>query len=245
MLDDLGMEVRMAESFMEEDIIFLQIPKDTKDETTVIVNGHSQANIFGESHGGSCKVISLVPWTGQKTALLPFVSGTLSWPISLNRLERTIIDALGLKSVTRTQSSYPAVEDVDKNSRILVAEDNLANQKVIQGLLARFGFHQCDIVANGQEVLEAMNRGPYDIILMDCTMPVMDGYIATQKIRQLEKEKHRPHIPVVALTASAMEEDKENCFAAGMDDFMTKPVRPKQLLEMLAKYLPNKVRESQ
>ena len=114
--------------------------------------------------------------------------------------------------------------------RILIAEDNVVNQRILAHQLRRMG-HVADTVADGLEVLEALSRIPYDIILMDCHMPELDGYAATQHIRAAGG--HQPYI--IAITANAMEGDKEVCLAAGMDSYVTKPVRTAHLQAALSK----------
>ena len=120
---------------------------------------------------------------------------------------------------------------------VLVAEDNLTNQKVIGYLLKKLHV-QVNIVDNGQEAVDAITGGMRpDLLLMDMQMPVLDGIQATQRIRQMEKDASLPHLPIIALTAGAFEDDRENCIAAGMDDFMTKPIGLNILKTMLAKWL--------
>ena len=118
--------------------------------------------------------------------------------------------------------------------RVLLVEDNIVNQKLAAALLGKL---ECrvDVAANGQEALEMAALLPYDLIFMDCQMPVMDGYQATGEIRQ--REGAARHTPIIALTAGAMAEDRERCFRAGMDDYLSKPFRAAQLGEMLCKYL--------
>jgi len=114
--------------------------------------------------------------------------------------------------------------------RILIAEDNGINQKVMLKLLARGGY-LADVVANGLEVLEALERAPYDLVLMDVQMPEMDGLEATRRLRTRAAGGRGPYI--VALTANAMREDRDECLAAGMDDYLSKPVRPELLFAAL------------
>ncbi|MDD2754344.1 MAG: PAS domain S-box protein [Methanothrix sp.] len=120
--------------------------------------------------------------------------------------------------------------------RILVAEDNHVNQKVAQALLRKMGM-QSDVVANGLEAVNALQTISYDLVLMDCQMPEMDGYEATSKIRQPGSKALNPCIPIIAMTALAMLGDREKCIQAGMNDFIAKPVLQKDLTKMLGRWL--------
>ena len=117
---------------------------------------------------------------------------------------------------------------------VLIAEDNQVNQKVIIRQLQKIGY-QADAVANGIEAVEASANVAYDVILMDCQMPEMDGFTATREIRQREIGTGL-HTPIVALTANALEGDRERCLESGMDDYMSKPVKLEALQAMLEKW---------
>ena len=121
--------------------------------------------------------------------------------------------------------------------RILLAEDNLPNQRVAQLFLKRLGYNAV-IVANGFEVLEALEKSNYDLILMDCQMPEMDGYQASREIRKREGTVR--HTPIIAVTANALQEDRKRCLDAGMDDYLCKPIDPIKLEEVLNRYAAKK-----
>jgi CheY-like chemotaxis protein len=124
---------------------------------------------------------------------------------------------------------------------VLVAEDNLVNQKLAVRMLERLGY-QPDVVSNGHEALAAFEREVYAAIVMDCQMPVMDGYEATRRIREQEQRsdasRDRAHIPIIALTANAMQGDRERCKAAGMDDYLSKPVKTDDVGKILQRWIP-------
>lgn len=144
------------------------------------------------------------------------------------------------RSERRQQSelAMPPLVERERTVRVLVAEDNPINQKVAIMQLRKLGL-QADAVANGYEVLEALRTLPYDIVLMDCQMPDMDGYEATQLIRAGVKMPFAK-IPIVAMTANAIKGDMERCLAAGMNDYLGKPVKPEELARVLSKWLPPK-----
>jgi PAS domain S-box-containing protein len=132
-----------------------------------------------------------------------------------------------------TQASFavPTVRGAGFKERILVAEDNPINRKVALAQLGKMGY-QADAVDNGAEALEALAHRRYDLVLMDCEMPIMDGYEATRCIRK----SSNPHIPIIAVTAHALPEDRERCLGAGMNDFLSKPVELEALAKTLVKW---------
>ena len=134
-----------------------------------------------------------------------------------------------------TRFSFHDARDPADVLRVLVAEDNPVNQRLATRLLEKRG-HRAVVAANGREALEALERGTFDLVLMDVHMPEMDGIEATGEIRQREKGSER-HQPIIALTAHAMKGDQEKCLAAGMDGYLTKPIRPQELDEILNKFI--------
>ena len=118
--------------------------------------------------------------------------------------------------------------------RVLVAEDNVVNQRVCARLLHNLGY-RCDVVSNGLEALEALHRAPYDLVLMDCNMPNMDGVEAT--VRWRESEPEGQHLPILAVTASAMGDDETRYIEAGMDSLLPKPIDPQRLATALTRHI--------
>jgi CheY-like chemotaxis protein len=155
------------------------------------------------------------------------ISECLLKPIKGKRLVAAIARVMNLEYQSPVRSRIKEAPVKPSHLRILVAEDNITNQKVISMQLKRLGF-TAEIAANGSEVIRAVKRTSYDIIFMDCQMPEMDGYEATRRIRALESEDGIRSW-IVALTANAMPDDRENCLKAGMDDYLSKPVRPEDL----------------
>ena len=131
------------------------------------------------------------------------------------------------------------IEKPNLNLRILLAEDNVINQKVASKILEKMGC-KVDVAANGKEAAEMEKMLPFDLIFMDCQMPEMDGFEATRTIRAAHPTGNR--IPIIAMTANAMQGDRERCLEAGMDDYLTKPVKPHEILAMLEKYAHAKAR---
>ncbi len=165
------------------------------------------------------------------------VSAYLSKPVRRHEFYRALSMAIG--GTPECDAPLPVAAPTARIlGRVLMAEDNGVNQFVARNMLKSLG---CDfeIVPNGQEALLAVQRGGYDIVLMDCQMPVMDGYVATREIRAWEQAQPTPgRIPIVALTANALVGDADTCRAAGMDDHLAKPYSRRQLGSIMARWLP-------
>lgn len=122
----------------------------------------------------------------------------------------------------------------DTKSKILVVEDSEINCKLILKILSNNGL-SCDLALNGQEAVEAFEANNYDLILMDCQMPILDGYEATKQIRKIGR--NNKHIPIIAMTADAMQSDRSKCFEVGMDEYVSKPINIENLLNIISKYI--------
>ncbi|HPS91159.1 MAG TPA: ATP-binding protein [Methanothrix sp.] len=144
---------------------------------------------------------------------------------------------IGGEGENETPPTKPGIIKNDTHKiPILIVEDNPVNQRVAQVMLRKMGLDS-DIVANGLEAVNALQTIPYDLVLMDCQMPVMDGFKATRVIRQQGSKAKNPLIPIIAMTASAMQGDRDKCIEAGMNDFIAKPVLKRELAKVIAKWL--------
>jgi CheY-like chemotaxis protein len=177
---------------------------------------------------------------GQHGRLATNVTATLVKPVKPSALHDALADAVNAAVVD--QPNVPAASPttvvtglaVDPSLRVLLAEDNAVNQKLALRLLDRMGL-RADVVEDGRAAVDAVAGGIYDVVLMDVQMPAMDGLEATRQIRGQWPE--RP-LRIVGLTANAMAGDREACLAAGMDDYVSKPIRPEELAAALAKVRP-------
>lgn len=161
-------------------------------------------------------------------------------PVRRNDLFDVINDMLSIGTDNFVASSFlPALDFPKLSGSILLAEDNPVNQNVADAMLTNIGL-QLDLATNGQEAYDMIQVRHYDLVFMDCQMPVMDGYEATRRIRQLPGDKR--HVPIVALTANALSDDRQKCLDVGMNDFLSKPFTLLQLRAMLEKWLPDTAR---
>ena len=167
----------------------------------------------------------------QSVALAPLHQ--LARPLARNALYQTLRRTLQGFEPEHPLAS-PAITLEQGRARILLVEDNPVNQLVAKGMLAKLGC-QVQLATQGAEALEMLEQDPFDLVLMDCNMPVMDGYEASRRIRQSGRW---PDLPIVALTANAMPEERERCRAAGMNDYLAKPFRREELLALIDHWVP-------
>ncbi|MBL0212183.1 MAG: response regulator [Holophagaceae bacterium] len=160
-------------------------------------------------------------------------------PLRRRRLKDALLKVLGL--ATQSTEPAPAVALPIPGAqchRILIADDNAMNQKVARAMVGSLGF-ECEVVPSGSQAIESLERRGFDLVLLDCNMPGMDGFETTAEIRKRAlKDRHGDPLPIIALTASAMGGTREKCLAAGMDDYLAKPLRPDALRAVLATWLP-------
>jgi two-component system, sensor histidine kinase and response regulator len=185
-------------------------------------------------------MLSSVSQRGQRRAAQQAgIAAALTKPVRQSHLYNCLVTVMGaaaeptvVSPVSRHQGNAP----IQMHLRVLVAEDNVINQKVAVRLLEKVGC-RIDVAANGQEAVAMLVQFAYDVVLMDCQMPEMDGFAATAAIRQHEASTGR-HVPIIAMTANAMQGDQEECLAAGMDDYVSKPVTLDALVAVLRKWAP-------
>jgi PAS domain S-box-containing protein len=181
------------------------------------------------------------------------VDGYLNKPVKLADLTQTIKMVCGVDvtadSKSRTLVTRDTIDEMkNERIRVLLVEDYPTNQQVALNHLHKAGY-LADLAENGQEAVAAYGRNPYDIILMDMNMPVMDGYKTTDTIRKLEKDAEKSdtgprRIPIIAITANALSGDREKCMAAGADDYLSKPLKKERLLAMIGKWTDSPVPEA-
>ncbi len=159
-----------------------------------------------------------------------------AWSATLKGQHIALITRHSLAEARAEKKAVQPEAVTAERARVLVAEDNPVNQKLAIRMLEKFNL-SVDVAANGREVIDMLGKAAYDLVFMDCHMPEMDGYEATASIRQAEKESGT-HLSIVAMTANAMQGDREKCLSAGMDDYITKPIRREAIQEMLQKWIP-------
>jgi PAS domain S-box-containing protein len=170
-------------------------------------------------------------------------SGYLTKPLRIGLVRDCLLMVTGRiatpareKGGTSLVTRHTVTESRKQRIRILLAEDNRINQLVALKILNKAGY-AAEVVASGQEALDALGRFPYDLILMDCQMPEMDGFEATRIIRSGARKEIDKQVPIIAMTAHAMKGDRERCLEAGMSDYLSKPVQPQEFIDMIDRWL--------
>ncbi|MFO7725275.1 MAG: response regulator [Oceanipulchritudo sp.] len=211
----------------------LQADERFRDTRRILLTSLGQASGEGDLHGLAVDTI-------------------LRKPVQQAELKNALIRSVNLASRIPADSGTTRLPNIDwldpaafEGSRqaVLLAEDNLVNQQVMLEILDKLGL-QADAVEDGKQVLEALGKKSYQLILMDVQMPVMDGLQATIEIRKREARDEKPHLPIIAVTAYALQGDRERCLDAGMDDYLKKPVSPSRLVEKLRQWLPDTIDSS-
>ncbi|PYS79902.1 MAG: histidine kinase, partial [Acidobacteria bacterium] len=220
--------------FMMPGMDGFELARTIKSDTEIAAVNLVMLTSFGERGHGA---------TARETG----VAAYLTKPVRQSNLFDCLANVISVATVAPERDVTPAKRGsqlftkhmlkeskVSSHKLILLAEDNIVNQKVAIRQLQKLGY-RADAVANGSEVLEALSRISYDLVLMDCQMPEMDGYEATAEIRRQEGETR--HTPIVAMTAHALTGDRGKCIAAGMDEYITKPVKLEELSRVLELFL--------
>ncbi|NNG00012.1 MAG: GAF domain-containing protein [Desulfobacteraceae bacterium] len=228
---------------------------DKNDPFDLVISDHMMPHLDGEEFGEMIKadpeldgtILVMLTSAGrrgdaERMQNIGF-SAYLNKPIKRTSLFSCLSEALGRDRHRTPNSVKPPLitklllkDTGKKRIRLLLAEDNIVNQKLALRLLEKMGYH-ADAVANGEEAIKSLQLMHYDMVLMDVQMPVMDGITATQAIRSANSAVLNPHVPIIAMTAHAMAGDRDRCIAAGMNDYVSKPIRPQILLETIKKYL--------
>jgi PAS domain S-box-containing protein len=220
-------------TFQGESVLVLEAHSPAKDIVCEMLEGWKLNPVFDVTQSRTCAMAVAdyrrIPQVPPDIPLLVLaargttverggaVRAVLNKPVRRDAL-RSAIEQVLVPTAARELSPIPISRPAADRARVLIAEDNLVNQKVAVRLVQRLGF-AADVAANGVEALAALDRTAYDLILMDCQMPEMDGFETTRRIRRAGE-----NLPIIAMTANAMKGDREMCLEAGMDDYLTKPI---------------------
>ncbi|KAI8384917.1 uncharacterized protein BYT42DRAFT_493432 [Radiomyces spectabilis] len=240
-LRELGLSpVRVTSAMEATELPDTAFKKNAPIFDTVIVDKISHAEKIREAvHLRYTPIVLIAPerhHLNMKLCIDLGITGYINSPVNLVDLAHTLLPAL------ESHAALPSDATKSAPLEILLAEDNIVNQKLALRILQKFG-HHVQIVSNGKLAVEAFEARTFDLILMDVQMPVMGGFEATQRIRAIEKAAgNGSRIPIIALTAHAMIGDREKCLEAGMDEYVTKPLRFPDLISAIKKFAPQSAR---
>jgi signal transduction histidine kinase/CheY-like chemotaxis protein len=216
-----------AIKLLEGDQTFETLVIDLGDDTEAAIKLMDRVQAGARSHYvQTIYITSLEERDSLSAVQAQRFSGILVVPVKRSSLLAALTRKPTQDQGTQSEQRKAPLEGV----RVLLAEDNLINQRIAMQVLSRAGCI-ADLVETGLDAVEAIKKRPYDVVLMDCQMPVMDGFVATQLIRKLSLPW--ANLPIIAVTANAMSGDREQCLNAGMDDYLTKPIKPATLIEVL------------
>ena len=243
-ISDLGISLRVVEDRVTD------VTPALLDEFDVVLvdDGFAEPfyQYFSQHLAAHCKskcfLLSRTDQQDRKTLLAQLEALCLYKPIVQDDVLRSIGDGRNQppKEIKQATAADPIVKE---NLRILLAEDHEVNQKIVTRILSSAGY-TVDVASDGGKAIEMLNNDNYDMILMDCQMPNVDGLTATRSIRASETENDSERIPIIAMTANAMREDRDLCISAGMDDYTAKPVKQKELLRIVEHWKPGGLHES-
>jgi len=196
-----------------------------------------------DSQYDDIRMIMLSSWSGldKETAQKLRISRSTTKPVKQSRLFQTLAEVLQIRaqSQSKTETDTAPTQRRNQPSRILVVDDNRDNYRLAKQILLKWGY-SVDVAENGQLGVDAYQRCHYDLILMDIQMPVMDGFAATQAIRAWEAEQQLEPIPIIAVTAHALQGYREKCLENGMNDYVTKPIRKRILADTIAQHMDDR-----
>ncbi len=248
LLEHLGADVKTATSLAELPDLVAETPADllVVDGRQRLLGDANHLRVMMESKTAPSLVFAspITDMVDGGELTLWSANACITKPVRLGDLESALVNATGAYATMPTEDQTDEGEVTPLSGRVLLAEDNAVNQMVAVGILQHLGL-EAVVANNGQEAVDMFIADDFDAILMDCQMPVLDGFKATQAIREWEKRHKKTRMPVIALTANAMATDRQLCIYAGMDDYLAKPFKPEELRAMLENWLSgNGERES-
>lgn len=208
-------------------------------DTGIGISPDAQTRLFSPFMQADTSMTRRFGGTGLGLAISSHLVALMGGQLTVTSQEgqgSTFAFAVALPACATTPVETPSPQARGLEGHVLLVEDHPVSQKVAQGLLARLGL-RTTVASNGREALHLLEQEPFDLVLMDCQMPVLDGYEATQLWRATEAARGLPRTPVLALTANALADEEDACRQAGMDGFLSKPVHREVLAERLAPYL--------